>query len=664
MAKRGGKQGEDRRKKQRQDADALLSTGVFGNSEKEKYVNSEDEEQDYELKPRRMQNLEETVEGLPTKGADGKVTRVMRAKVVRKEQPKAEEKPVEAVEEAAMPEVVSESEEEEEDDLTPQERLVKLKEEIAHLVSGLIEEPEENIRNLNRLRKMAESKNPLTQRLSLLSMVPAFKAIAPSYRIRALTDAEKREKVGRDVARARHFEEHLVANYKNYIDLLTRLAKVSVHTPNATEHEIISGRIATSAACELASALRFFNFRAELLVIIIRRLNKRPADGADLKVFLKCITTLEELLTGDADSGDVSFDVVRILQKALRDKKFRVDESVVNLFLSLNILTDYDPFVQDDKPNRKVNKKDRVHLSKTQRKARKENIAIEEEMRQAEHAVSAVEREKFQAQILKMLLTTYLEILRSKPQELMAAVLEGLAKHAHMTNFELLGDFMEVLREIVRDLLVEEELTSGEIRQVLLAIVTAFSLLGSNLQYKQLKVSIDLSAFINALYTITPQIAMDADLEFSHKSLRLADPLALANEPFKPAVNVSTKVELWLKAMNHIFFLSRNGTAPRAAAFTKKIYMALLQTPEKSSIALLKFIDKLMTRHSTIASLYSTEDRVSTVQSFSLQGTDLMRANGEMAMLWENNLLEKHYSTVVVKGLKNMQSKAKEENKQ
>lgn len=50
-------------------------------------------------------------------------------------------------------------------------------------------------------------------------------------------------------------------------------------------------------------------------------------------------------------------------------------------------------------------------------------------------------------------------------------------------------------------------------------------------------------------------LSLDPDLEFSYKTLRLADPMS--NEVEKPAVNVSTKAELLLRCLDFIFFRSK-----------------------------------------------------------------------------------------------------------
>lgn len=659
--KRASRFVEEQRKKKRQEQDALLSVGIAnqannvhdGISDQEDRdddaANWEDEEQDYELKPRSLKTEVKDYDALPIKRG-GKIERVVKeAESSESESDDEDEEKNQAQlpSEEELKEHDHELEEEEHEEPDTEEKIMLLKEEIADLVEKLMEEPEENINILSRLLRMAQSKNPNTSRFSLLALVPAFKSIVPGYRIRPLSEHEKAEKVSKDIQKLRNFEQTLIINYKNYIDLLSELAK------NA-KTDILMAQFSVKAACELSSSFSQFNYRSDILLIIIRRICK-PSPKND-PIFEACVKTLEVLLNEDED-GDVSFDIVRLLSKTLRSRKFKVDESVINIFLSTNILNDYDPNATEEEKaeNLKMKKKDRVHLSKKERKARKERKEIEEEMRKAELAISAEEREKFQAEILKMLLKVYLDVLRESSGRLIASVLEGLARIGHMANFDLLGDFLEVIREIIRNIETDEGgIGHAESRHVLLGIVTAFALVSNHSQYK---VQVDLSSFVDSLYSILYQLSFDADIEFSHKTLRLANPLS--NEFKKPSVNVSTKIELLLKALENVFFKSKNGSKIRALAFTKRLSMCLLNTPEKSSIALIKFMEKLMSRYSETGGLFSTEDIVANGK-FLMEANIPTRSNPEAATIWETLLLEKHYSPAIAKGARKLLARSKE----
>lgn len=732
MAKRKQDRAADsKRKKAREALDALLASGagVFAHGRKDDGDDAagdddwENQEQDFELKARSLRHIK-TVEGLPIKRADGRIERVMRedtrhadadaaaaaAEAAAEERLKIEQELQEQRQKLQQEEERQQLSESEDEGLSPQEKLFKLKEEVADLALSLIEDPELNVSNLTRLRKMANLRNPVTAQLAIMALIPVFKSLAPSYKIRPLTDAEKREKVSKEVARLRQFEQLLVQNYQEYINLLAKLARVSytnsLNNKNITHDEVAMGQLATKAACELSLlSLRHFNYRTEVFIIIVRRLNRKPLEANDLQVFTRCLRTLETLLVDDADNGDISFEIVRVLCKSIRDKKFRIDESVINVLLSLLVLADYDPNHRTrDEGQPKLKKKDRVHLSKKERKARKERKEIDEEMRKAEQALTAEEREKYQAQILKMALTIYLEILKNgshgEAAHLMALVLEGLARFGKMANAELLGDFLEVLREIMLDIMShhslydedgderpdggataddgdddddDDDLSGGgvfrgrDIRNVLLCIVTAFLLVTNHSATGRLPMSIDLSKFVTTLYGVLADLSLDCDLEFLHKSLRLADPLLVHTLVEKPAVNVSTKAELLLRCLDYVFFRSKNGTLPRATAFVKRLYMAVLQTPEKTSLALLKFVGKITSRYDeSLKGLWNTEERISGEGSYVLgterhirREVELERSNAGAATLWETVLLDKHYCPMVRDGARSLMNNSK-----
>lgn len=687
MGKRRVKRASELRNvKRRKEEDSKLQSSVFSRVEddisdievddqNEEYMEVpeeiEDEEaEDYERIPRAFNDPDANgEEGLPIRRSDGTLQRriIMKtSKPTNDEAANDEEDGVSGEEEAEDPETREEKQrpgageefDEEADEsykgLTPEEKVIKTKEDIAEMAQNLIENPEENILQLSRLRRMSNSKNPLTAKLAILAMVPVFKSIAPSYHIRALSESEKKDKVSREVAKLRLFEQHLVLNYKHYVELLAEKAAKFSTQPKVTPLDAEMGIIASNAACELASALRYFNFRKEVLKIITRRVMKKPQNEHELKVFKKCVSTLEELLVEDSSNGDISLELVVLLSKSIRRRAFNVDESIINILLSLTVLNDYSPNSRENDDSPKLKKKDRIHLSKKERKQLKERKLIDKEMREAEQAVTAEQREKNQAQILKMLLLFYLEILKARPVKLMAAVLESLSRFGHMVNIDLMGDFLQVMREIAEEILINKDLNSNEVRQVLLCIITSFSLV-ANLPSR--KVVVDLNKFVDYLYSLLPNLSLDTEIEFSHKTLRLMDPLS-SELNIKPSVNVSTKAELLLRCLNAIFFNSKSGSSKRALAFTKRLYLAALHLPEKSSVASMKFIDKLIGRYDDIKTLYSTEDRVQNgIYNAEIDETE--RANTEVAVLWENVLLDKHYATNVAMGARHLFKNAK-----
>ncbi|CAN3374708.1 hypothetical protein DIURU_002311 [Diutina rugosa] len=662
MAKRKRSDIREEKKKARLALDEQLNTGVFTKD-------FENDEMDYELQPRTLARAN-TVEGLPIKRADGTIERVVREADVKPESDDDDDEDDEDGEgdegangEEEDGEADGESaneEDEEEDDLSPTQRLVMLKEEIADLAGKLMEDPEENLAALTRLNRMATSKNPVTAQLAVLALVPIYKSLAPGYRIRQLSEMEQKERVSKEVARLRAFEQNLVSNYQKYLDLLQKLVR--------SKDNVHIARVAGKAACELAGSLRHFNFHRQLIEIVVGRLRNRPANPEDLAVYTRSVEVLESLLEDDVD-GAVTVDVVTVLSRVIK-LSYRVDESALNVLLHLQLLRDYNPEATvSAKRKHMVQKKDRVHLSKKQRKARKEMIEIEEEMSKAKQEVTAEERERNQAQVLQAVLKLYLQILKAGIHEgnrnarnLFGSVLEGLAKFGRMANFDLLGDFFEVLKEIMGDMTSGEE--EVDVRLLLLCAATCFTLLLNHADVG--KVAIDMSSVVQVVYQSLDAIGLDADIEYSHKTLRLADPLTSD----KPTVNVSTTAELLLRTLDATFFKSRNGTPVRALAFTKRLYMESLHLPEKSALAVLKFIGKLMARFPGIGALYSTEESsgegnyiLGIESNLRSEVVEVARSQPEAATLWENVLLDKHYNPQVRDGSRSLMKQSKETNK-
>lgn len=192
------------------------------------------------------------------------------------------------------------------------------------------------------------------------------------------------------------------------------------HSPNA----VAVGKIAVNCACSLIAAVPHFNFRNQLLKIVVERVSVKNVD----EIYVGCRTTLEELFRND-DDGSASFEAVQLLAKMLKAKDFNVDESVLNTFLSLRLLSELDVKAsQETVENPRKRKKDRAFRTKKARKFEKERQVSEKEMDEADATVSHEEREERQSETLKLVFGTYFRILRERPPGLMGATLEGLAK--------------------------------------------------------------------------------------------------------------------------------------------------------------------------------------------------------------------------------------------
>ncbi|KAG0634804.1 nucleolar complex-associated protein-domain-containing protein [Tuber brumale] len=535
-------------------------------------------------------------------------------------------------------------------------RIVIAKEELANIATLISEDPEENVGLLKRLKDISGEAAVQVRMLAIGTMLAVYKGLIPGYRIRALSEEEMKAKVTKEVRKVRGFEQALVSGYSGFVKLLGGLARAA--RGGSDKDTIDLAKFAVNCACGLLVAVPHFNFRTELLKIVVERVSVRKVD----ETFVKCRTTLDELFRTDEDGGP-SCEAVQLLSKMMKAKHYLVDESVLNTFLSLRLLSELDAKGSNsavDNP-RKRKKKDREFRTKKSRKLDKEQKATEKEMLEADAIVSHEEREKRQSETLKLVFATYFRILKEKPPGLMGATLEGLAKYAHLINIDFFGDLLVALRELVSDAKEEageeggvkkgendEAANRNAVREALLCIITAFALLSG--QGKG--ITIDLTFFTTHLYATLLPLSLSPDLELTTKSLRLPDPHSSlpTSLPTSSCINLSTEIELLLRALSSIFFSTahQNSTTPlRLAAFMKRLLTASLQTPEKSTLAVLGLLNKLAIKDGRkLSALFSTEEVVGDgVWDGHVDEPEM--SNPFAAIGWEAVLLRQHYSPSV-----------------
>ncbi|KFY38714.1 hypothetical protein V495_06415, partial [Pseudogymnoascus sp. VKM F-4514 (FW-929)] len=408
-------------------------------------ASSWDLEQDYETRPRKGGKKDKENTRLPIKTADGMVQEL--------EVPEEDDES----DLAWLSEGESEPEEKPEKEKKPEkpmrQQIMEAKEELAKIALLLNEDPEENAAAFKTLAAIGQSKTTTIKKLALATQLAIYKDIIPGYRIRPLNEDDMETKVSKEVRKLRAYEQALVGGYQAYIKELAKLAQ-SGKGGWSRDGGPSLGSVAIACACTLLTSVPHFNFRGELLKILVGKLSTRKID-AD---FVKCRETIETLFRDDED-GTPSLDATALLTKMMKARGYRVDESVLNTFLHLRLLTEFSWKASTnhiDRPSKAEggfdaakNKSQRVFRTKKQRKIMKEQKIIEKEMVQADATVSHEERDRMQAETLKLVFVTYFRILKIRSPNLMGAVLEGLASYAHLINQDFFGDLLEALKDLV-----------------------------------------------------------------------------------------------------------------------------------------------------------------------------------------------------------------------
>ncbi|CAG8555523.1 4751_t:CDS:10 [Acaulospora morrowiae] len=499
---------------------------------------------------------------------------------------------------------------------------IQKKEELAEIAQKIIEDPEKNVGQLKTLREIATDQDTKIRRLALLVQLVVYKDIIPGYRVRNLTDKEKAAHVSKDVKKIRQFEESLVANYQAYLKSLeTELREQSC------------AEVALQCLCDLLTSVTHFNFRSNLMTIIVQRMSAPELN----KMSVMCCNAIIRVFRED-ESGEASLDAVKLLTKMIKSRQYVVHEEVLNTFLHLRLRDELNvnSLRDDDKSKingkkRKLNKHEpKKHLSRKMRKLEKERKEIEKEVREAEAVVDKDEKEKLHTETLKLVFITYFRILKhADSSPLLSSVLEGLAKFAHLINVDFFSDLLEVLKKIMG--------RETNTRRGLLCIITAFQLLSGQGE----ALNIDLQDFYTQLYKILIPLALDANNDEIKQRTKKGNEGEYSN-----AHSIATDYQLLMKGFDFMFFRRRTIPIDRSAAFLKRLLISCLNWPGKTVLSCLEKMEKMIQQHPKLDALLTSDDMAcGGVYRPELDDPEL--CNPFATSLWELCLLEKHYNPKV-----------------
>ncbi|KAH9901302.1 nucleolar complex-associated protein 3 [Cubamyces lactineus] len=508
-------------------------------------------------------------------------------------------------------------------------RIQGAKEQIAGLCQEILGDPENSLGLLRRLHTFSLPQistpthpepvpnDPVIRKLTMLSQLAVYKDIIPGYRIRALTEKEKAEKVSQMVQRTRDWEQGLVSVYQSYLRGLEAELKAKSELAETALH----------CMCTLLVEVTHFNFRVNLMSSIVAALSRKSWDkSSDL-----CLDTLIKVFRAD-NTGEPSLEIVRLLNRMIKERKYNVHPEVLSCLLHLRLKTELGVRASESKADKEPSGKamskgraaarrakgkaaDQPHLSKKAKKALKERKEIEKEMHEAAAEVDKEERATRHTETLKLLFVLYFSILKNpRPTPLLPAALRGIAKFAHLVNIDFFKDLLQVLKTLMtRD--ENGEHVDGDtnapapgphdasniatVQHQLLCIVTAFELLSGQGE----ALDIDLGDFINRLYAILPQLALMPDIE--------APPPRQARTSVRGPPPPST-ADVLFRALHLAFTPRSSAAAPppwRSAAFAKRLLSAALQWPPATAVRAIELVAVLVERDPKLEALLSTEDR-------------------------------------------------------
>ncbi|XP_005407586.1 PREDICTED: nucleolar complex protein 3 homolog [Chinchilla lanigera] len=570
----------------------------------------------YEKTPRTLQTApeKELIHLLPIKDKSGIIPQTREKPVIASNKDEEDQEDLE-LEEEITEEPVRE--------LTIEEHLTERKKKlqakkmhIAALASAILSDPESNIKKLKELRSLLMEQDPdvavTVRKLVIISLMELFKDITPSYKIRPLTEAEKSTKIRKETQKLREFEEGLVSQYKFYLENLEQMVKDwkqrKLKKSNVVSLKAYKGlaEVAVKSLCELLVALPHFNFHNNIIVLIVPLMNDVSKSISEM-----CCEAVKKLFKQDK-LGHASLGVIKVISGFVKGRNYEVRPEMLKTFLCLRIKeVEVKKDTEDiNKPKKFMTfKEKRKNLSRMQRKWKKAEEKLERELREAEASESTEKKLKLHTETLNIVFVTYFRILKKAQRSpLLPAVLEGLAKFAHLINVEFFDDLLVVLHTLIE---------SGDLnyQESLHCVQTAFHILSGQGDV----LNIDPMKFYTHLYRTLFKLHAGATNE---------------------------GVEIVLQCLDVMLTKRRKQVSQqRALAFIKRLCTLALQVLPNSSIGILATARTLMHTFPKTDLLLDNDSQGSGVFLPELDEPEY--CNAQNTALWELHALRRHYHPIV-----------------
>lgn len=335
--------------------------------------------------------------------------------------------------------------------LSPQ-AFLNIKMRIAEICTSIVASPEQSLRRSSNARLLIDGEEDFkisdlfeyidhadlrVAETAILSALLVFKDIVPGYQIRTGEDKDDSVTLKKETKRILDYEQSLLQAYKRYLNFLEGFISSGLSSPKTplsslTSAQSVLAMHALRCQCELLRSIPHFNMRPNLINSIVAYSTYPLPEVSSL-----CCGYLARVIEEDID-GEVSYEVVRAVARALVALKHDVPEDVLHILEVVKVRTHED----EAKNIRKQVKKDK-------RKRKRDGDDVEARLLEAE-GVNPMLVKRRQADSLKELCLIYFRILKNKVGfRLLPVALEGLARLTHLINMDTVMDLLADLKRLL-----------------------------------------------------------------------------------------------------------------------------------------------------------------------------------------------------------------------
>jgi len=438
--------------------------------------------------------------------------------------------------------------------------------------------------------------------LSIMSQLAIYKDILPSYRIRQQTDDERENKLLRKETKVLwDYERALLTHYQQYLQVLEKAwerGRVQGKTKTKPSRLAITAML---SLCELLKSAFHFNFRSNLLTIVVRSMNNWNCD----QVCNACCQAVEFVFEKDSQ-GEVSMETTRLVAKLVKEYKGPLRPEVVRTFIKLPLRVHVDE-AEAAKLAAAANAK--------KRKQDKELAEIESELKEGSGTVDKIILARCQSESLQSVILTYFRILKNTESKsrlvLLPVALEGLAKFSHLVNIDTVVDLLSVLKELLI------EVDNLPLDASLNCVLTAFQALEGPGREMQ----IDPKEYITPLYSQLSRVGTEKN---------------------------SRKItQLLLRCLTAAFIKRKEYSTVRVASFLKRMLTVSMHAPVYTSVPLIALARQIVQRYPNVHQLFESESDVVKSGIYQPDAADPEHSNPLASVAWELACLKFHFHSQV-----------------
>lgn len=314
-----------------------------------------------------------------------------------------------------------------------QQEIERQRYRIGIICSGILEKPEDKLRNFKSLFELMDESTPLgstnlltVRKLAMVSITEIFKDILPEYRV-GQVDTKMQHVRKATLARVT-YENSLLQQFRKFLQRLERITAV-VNRRNfgrITPQAIKLAEVAVECLSEILMAHPYFNYVknvAQLLVFILNSKYVRMRETVH-----KCFC----YIFGHDKQLDMTLFIMRRINHLIKTKNNNVHLECITCLLALKIKNvNLDAEKENDMKLKKLeaHRQRVISLSRKERKRQKRLAALNKELEETRAEENKQSKHQKLTEIVKMLFNIYFRILKNDPNsKALGAILEGLAE--------------------------------------------------------------------------------------------------------------------------------------------------------------------------------------------------------------------------------------------